>query len=92
MAHHHLTELVKVHGSGTVLVQLLQDALQLFLGEGGKQFTDQASQGVGGDVAQTLLVIYPEDENVSFCILIAIECLYSKARVFIFISESKMKN
>jgi len=34
LGHHHLTELVKVHGARAVLVQLLEDAFQLLLGEG----------------------------------------------------------
>ena len=59
LGHHHLAELVEVHGAGAVLVKLLQDALQLLVGEGGQQLPDEASQGLGGDVAQALLVVDP---------------------------------
>ena len=48
-SHHHLAELVEVHGAGAVLVELLQDALQLLVSEGSQQLWDQAPQGVGGD-------------------------------------------
>ena len=30
LAHHHLAELVKVHGSGTILIDLLNDAVKIF--------------------------------------------------------------
>ena len=41
LGHHHLAELVKVHGARAVLVELLEDALQLLLGEGGQQLGDE---------------------------------------------------
>ena len=62
LGHHHFTELIKVHGSGSVLIELLKDSLQLLLGEGGEQLTDQAPEGLSGDVAQTLLVVYPDND------------------------------
>ena len=57
LGHHHLAELVKVHRAGTVLVQLLQDALQLLLGEGGEQLGDETPQSVRADEPLALLVI-----------------------------------
>ena len=59
LGHHHFTELIKVHGSGSVLIELLKDSLKLLLSKGGEQLTDQAPEGLSGDVAQTLLVVYP---------------------------------
>ena len=56
-SHHHLAELVKVHRAGTVLVQLLQDSLQLLLGEGGEQLGDETPQSVRADEPLALLVI-----------------------------------
>ena len=41
LGHHHLAELVEVHGAGAVLVQLLQDPLQLLEGE--KDYSDEKS-------------------------------------------------
>ena len=57
LGHHHLAELVEVHGAGAVLVQLLQDALQLLLGEGGEQLGDETPQSVRADEPLALLVI-----------------------------------
>ena len=37
LGHHHLAELVEVHGPAAVLVELLQDALQLLVSEGSQQ-------------------------------------------------------
>ena len=31
LAHHHLTELVEIHRSGSVLVDLLNDAVKIFV-------------------------------------------------------------
>ena len=62
LGHHHLAELVKVHGAGAVFVELLQDALQLLISQGGQQLSYQTSKSLGGDVAQALLVINPEQE------------------------------
>ena len=33
LAHHHLAELVKVHGAGAVLVDLLDDPVQVLRGQ-----------------------------------------------------------
>ena len=57
LGHHHLAELVKVHRAGAVLVQLLQDPLQLLLGEGGEQLGDETPQSVCADEPLALLVI-----------------------------------
>ena len=65
LGHHHLAELIKVHGAGAVLVQLLQDPLQLLLGEGGQQLGDEAPQGVRADEPLALLVIKPVWETWS---------------------------
>ena len=62
LGHHHFTELIKVHGSGSVLVELLQDSLELLLCQGGEELSDEAPEGLSGDVAQTLLVIYPDND------------------------------
>ena len=63
LGHHHLAEFVKVHGAGAVLIKLLQDALQLLVGEGGEQLPDEASQGLSGDVAKALLVVDPKTKD-----------------------------
>merc|ERR1719147_255767 len=60
LGHHHFTEFIKVHGSGAVFIKFLKDSLKLFLGERSEKFTDESSKSVCGDVAKTLLVIYPE--------------------------------
>merc|ERR1711917_96405 len=60
LSHHHLAELVKVHGAAAVLVQLLNDAVQFFICERGQELPDESSQCLGGDVAQPLLVVDPE--------------------------------
>ena len=62
-SHHHFTEFIKVHGSGAVFIKFLKDSLKLFLGERSEKFTDESSKSVCGDVAKTLLVIYPEKIN-----------------------------
>ena len=59
-SHHHLAELVKVHGPGAVLVQFLDDAVKLLVSEGGEQLSDERPQGVVGDEALALLVVDPE--------------------------------
>ena len=65
LGHHHLAELIEVHGAGAVLVQLLQDPLQLLLSEGGQQLGDEAPQGVHADEPLALLVIKPVWETWS---------------------------
>ena len=57
LGHHHLAELIEAHGAGAVLVQLLQDPLQLLLGEGGEQLGDETPQSVRADEPLALLVI-----------------------------------
>ena len=56
-AHHHFTELVEVHGAGAVLVQLVDDPVQLLLGERLQQLRDQASQRVHRDEPFSILVV-----------------------------------
>ena len=63
LGHHHFTELIEVHGSGAVLIKLLEDSLELLLGQGGEQLANQTAKSLSGDVSQTLLVIYP-DNNI----------------------------
>ena len=36
LGHHHLAELVKVHGARAVLIELLKDAFDFLVSEGGK--------------------------------------------------------
>ena len=59
-SHHHLAELVEVHGAGAVLVELLQDALQLLVLKGSQQLGDEAPQCVSRDEALALCVVQPE--------------------------------
>jgi hypothetical protein len=58
-AHHHLAELVEVHGAAAVLVQLLNDAVQLLVGEGGEQLADEAAKCVHRDEAFAGAVVDP---------------------------------
>ena len=44
VAHHHLAELVEVHRSGSVLVNLLDDAVQVLLGQSRVQLGDDFSK------------------------------------------------
>ena len=62
--HHHLAELVKVHGPGPVLVKLLDDAVQLVVGEGRQQLGDEPAQGFHGDESLTCLVVDPEQTHI----------------------------
>ena len=48
-----------VKQSTDVALSHLQDALELLISEGSQQLRDQAPQGVGGDVAEALLVVHP---------------------------------
>ena len=59
-SHHHLAELVEVHGAGAVLVELLQDALKLLVLKGSQQLGDEAPQCVRRDEALALCVVQPE--------------------------------
>ena len=56
-AHHHFTEFVEIHRAGAVLVQLVDDPVQLLLGERLQQFGDQASQRVHRDEPFSILVV-----------------------------------
>ena len=60
LAHHHLAELVEVHGAGPVLVQLGDDAVQLLVSERGEQLGDEAPECVHRDETLAVLVINPE--------------------------------
>merc|ERR1711934_1217474 len=59
-SHHHLAEFIKVHGSGAVFIELINDSIQLLVSEGGEQLSDQGSQGLVGDEALVVLVVKPE--------------------------------
>ena len=58
--HHHLAELVKVHGAGPGLAQLLDDTVQRGVGEGRQQLGDQAPQCVHRDKSLPSLVVDPK--------------------------------
>merc|ERR1719384_1952856 len=60
LGHHHLAELIKVHGSGAVLVQFLNDSFQLLVCQRGEQLSNQAPERLGGDESLALLVVHPE--------------------------------
>ena len=47
LAHHHLLELVKVQGATPVLVHLLDDALQVVLGEGAVNLSQNFLENLG---------------------------------------------
>jgi hypothetical protein len=49
LTHHHLAELVEVHGAGTVLVDLLDDAVQVLLRQPLVQLGDDFSKLAGCD-------------------------------------------
>ena len=55
--HHHLTEFVKVHGARAILVQLVNDPVQLLLGERLQQLRDQPPQGVHSDEPFPIFVV-----------------------------------
>ena len=57
--HHHLAEFIKVHGSGAILIELINDAIKLLVSQGGEQLSDQASEGLVGDEALVVLVVQP---------------------------------
>merc|ERR1719251_883697 len=60
LCHHHLAELVKVHRSRAVLVQLLNDSFQLLVCERGEQLSDEAPERLCSDESLALLVVHPE--------------------------------
>ena len=57
--HHHLTELIKVHCSASILVYLVDDAVKIFLCQLLVELPNYAPEDVGGDVTQAVLVIEP---------------------------------
>ena len=57
--HHHLAEFIKVHGSGAIFIELINDAIKLLVSEGGEQLSDQGSEGLVGDEALVVLVVQP---------------------------------
>merc|ERR1712078_563978 len=57
--HHHLAEFIKVHGSGAIFIELINDTIKLLVSQG-EQLSDQASEGLVGDEALVVLVIKPE--------------------------------
>ena len=59
-SHHHLAEFIKVHGSGAVFIELINDSIQLLVSQGGEQLSDQGSEGLVGDEALVVLVVEPE--------------------------------
>ena len=56
----HFTELVEVHGTAPILVQLGDDPIQLLTGEGAELLGNEGPEGVHGDKALPVLVIDPE--------------------------------
>merc|ERR1712213_202727 len=60
LTHHHLAELVEVHGTAAVLVQFGDDPVQLLVSQGGEELGNQPPQDVHGDEALALLVVDPE--------------------------------
>ena len=57
--HHHLAEFIKVHGSGAIFIELINDAIELLVSEGGEQLSDQGSEGLVGDETLVVLVVQP---------------------------------
>ena len=57
---HEVHELVEVDGAAAVLVHLLEDAVQLGLGQLGVQLPENLLEGVGRDEAVTLLIVDAE--------------------------------
>merc|ERR1711875_178106 len=60
LCHHHLTELIKVHGSRTIFIKFLKNTFYFLFSERCEEFSNQSSECFCGDVAKTLLVINPE--------------------------------
>merc|ERR1712071_635886 len=58
--HHHFTKFIKVHGSRTVFVKFLKNALNLFLSKRSKKLSDDFSQSVISDEALALPVVQLE--------------------------------
>merc|ERR1719186_1026165 len=58
--HHHLTELIKVHGAGSILVQLINDPVQLLLAQRLQQLRDQPPQRVHRDEPLPIFVVDSE--------------------------------
>jgi hypothetical protein len=60
LGHHHATELVKVHRPRSVLVDLLNDAVEVLFRQPRVKLGDNLSQLVGRDVAVGILVVDSE--------------------------------
>merc|ERR1711862_863700 len=60
LCHHHLTELIKVHGSRTIFIKFLKNTLKFLFSERCEEFSNQSSECLCCDVAKALLVINPE--------------------------------
>merc|ERR1711982_76587 len=60
LCHHHLTELIKVHGSRTIFIKFLKNTLKFLFSKRCEEFSNQSSKCLCCDVAKTLLVINPE--------------------------------
>merc|ERR1719348_795736 len=58
--HHHLTELIEVHGSTTIFIQLINDAVEFICREGSEQLAYQLSQSVHCNEPLTFFVIETE--------------------------------
>ena len=65
LGHHHLTELVEVHRAGAVLVQLVDNSIQLLVGERSEELPDESPESFVSDEALALLVVNSKQENVS---------------------------
>ena len=59
-SHHHLLELIKVHGAWAILVHLLNDVIQVILCQGRVDLSEDLLQHLIGDEPLPLLVVDPE--------------------------------
>merc|ERR1711992_486355 len=60
LASHHLHELIKIEGSGAIFVDLLDDVVDVVLGQLVVQLTQDLLQGVCRDETHAILVVDPE--------------------------------
>merc|ERR1719357_2361143 len=60
LCHHHLAELIKVHGSRTIFIKFLKNTLKFLFSQRGKEFSNQSPKCLCCDVAKTLLVVNSE--------------------------------
>ena len=60
LGHHHLAELVKVHGARSVLVDFLDDAVEVVGGQPGVELGDDLAELAGGDEAGAVAIVHPE--------------------------------